>query len=102
MAASSSRSLWWLKRAAKDDSGAIAADDVAHGLVLTGQFLEDAGLSDDAIITHIDGRIMTAFIRAHKFAAVVKGCCGLTHNSGPIVSCGNRPHAARITGSAST
>jgi len=35
--------------------------------------------------------MMTAFIRAHKFAAAVKGCCRSTHNSGPIVSCGNRP-----------
>ena len=28
------------------------------------QFLEEAGRSDDVIITHIDGRIMTAFIGA--------------------------------------
>ena len=35
------------------------------------QFLEEAGLSDDATIAQIDGRIMSAFIRARKPAG---GC----------------------------
>jgi hypothetical protein len=58
----------------------MPADGVGTGWYRRAQFLE-AGLSDDAIITHIDGRIMTAFIRADTFAAVVKGRCGSTHNS---------------------
>ena len=40
------------------------------------QFLEEAGL-DDAALTQIDGRIMSAFIRARKPAAAAK-CCGPT------------------------
>ena len=40
------------------------------------QFLQDAGLSDDATLARIDGRIMSAFIRATKPAA--KACCGPT------------------------
>ena len=42
------------------------------------QFLEEAGLSDDATIAQIDGRIMSAFVRARKPAAAVKSCCGPT------------------------
>ena len=30
------------------------------------QFLQEAGLSDDATLAQIDGRIMSAFIRARK------------------------------------
>ena len=41
------------------------------------QFLQEAGLSDDATLTQIDGRIMSAFIRATKPAAA-KSCCGPT------------------------
>ena len=41
------------------------------------QFLEEAGLSDDATLARIDGRIMSAFIRATKPAAA-KTCCGPT------------------------
>ena len=42
------------------------------------QFLEEAGLSDDATIAQVDGRIMSAFVRARKPAAAVKSCCGPT------------------------
>jgi ubiquinone/menaquinone biosynthesis C-methylase UbiE len=42
------------------------------------QFLEEAGLSDDATIAQIDGRIMSAFVRARKPAATEKSCCGPT------------------------
>ena len=91
MAASSSRSLWWFKRAAKDDSGAIAADDVAHWLVLTGA-VPRRGRTVRRRDHHAHRRPdHDRVYRAHKFAAVVKGCCGSTHNSGSIVSCGNRP-----------
>jgi hypothetical protein len=40
-------------------------------------FLEQAGLSDDATLAQIDGRIMSAFVRARKPAAA-KSCCGPT------------------------
>ena len=42
------------------------------------QFLEEAGLSDDATIAQIDGRIMSAFVRARKPIASAKSCCGPT------------------------
>ena len=42
------------------------------------QFLEEAGLSDDATIAQVDGRIMSAFVRAGKPAAAEKRCCGPT------------------------
>ena len=42
------------------------------------QFLDAAGLSDDAVLAQIDGRIMSAFVRAQKPAAVGKSCCGPT------------------------
>ena len=42
------------------------------------QFLEEGGLSDNATIAQIDGRIMSAFVRARKPAAAVKSCCGPT------------------------
>jgi len=42
------------------------------------QFLEEAGLSDDSTIARIDGRIMSAFVRARKPAAAEKRCCGPT------------------------
>jgi ubiquinone/menaquinone biosynthesis C-methylase UbiE len=41
------------------------------------QFLQDAGLSD-AAVGQIDGRIMSAFVRARKPAAAAKSCCGPT------------------------
>ncbi len=40
------------------------------------QFLEEAGLTDEAMIAQIDGRILSAFIRATKPAATANGCCG--------------------------
>ena len=42
------------------------------------QFLEDAGLSDDATLAQIDGRILSAFIRARKPATAAAKCCGPT------------------------
>jgi hypothetical protein len=42
------------------------------------QFLAEAGLSDDATIQQIDGRIMSAFVRAKKPIAAAKSCCGPT------------------------
>jgi len=42
------------------------------------QFLEEAGLSDDATLAQVDGRILSAFIRATKPVAVSKTCCGPT------------------------
>ena len=42
------------------------------------QFLQEAELPDDAVIAQIDGRIMSAFVRARKPAAAVKSCCGPT------------------------
>jgi ubiquinone/menaquinone biosynthesis C-methylase UbiE len=42
------------------------------------QFLQEAGLSDDATLAQIDGRIMSAFIRAQKPAKMAKSCCGPT------------------------
>ena len=41
------------------------------------QFLEQAGLADEATLALIDGRIMSAFIRATKPAAA-RNCCGPT------------------------
>ena len=41
------------------------------------QFLDEAGLSDDATLAQIDGRFMSAFVRARKPAAA-KDCCGPT------------------------
>jgi arsenite methyltransferase len=41
-------------------------------------FLDEAGLSDVATVAQIDGRIMSAFIRATKPAAATKSCCGPT------------------------
>jgi arsenite methyltransferase len=42
------------------------------------RFLDEAGLSDAATLAQIDGRIMSAFIRARKSAATAPGCCGPT------------------------
>jgi len=42
------------------------------------QFLEEAGLADDPRLTQVDGRIMSAFIRATKPQPVTKSCCGPT------------------------
>ena len=40
------------------------------------QFLADAGLSDPAVLANIDGRFMSAFIRAQKPLSATKSCCG--------------------------
>ena len=42
------------------------------------QFLEASGLSDDSTIAQIDGRMMSAFVRARKPAAAASSCCGPT------------------------
>ncbi len=42
------------------------------------QFFQEAGLPDDETLAQIDGRIMSALIRAQKPAQVVKSCCGPT------------------------
>ena len=42
------------------------------------QFLHEAGLTDDAALAQVDGRIMSAFIRATKPAGAAKTCCGPT------------------------
>ncbi len=42
------------------------------------QFLADAGLPGDEAATQIDGRIMGAFIRAHKPSATRRHCCDPT------------------------
>ena len=41
------------------------------------QFLDEAGCSDEAVLAAIDGRIMSAFVRASKPAAS-KTCCAST------------------------
>jgi 2-polyprenyl-3-methyl-5-hydroxy-6-metoxy-1,4-benzoquinol methylase len=40
-------------------------------------FLDEAGISDDAVLADIDGRFMSAFVRADKPTAV-KECCSST------------------------
>ena len=40
------------------------------------QFLAEAGLTDEATLTQIDGRFMSAFIRARKPTASSASCCG--------------------------
>jgi arsenite methyltransferase len=40
------------------------------------QFLDEAGLSDDATLAQVDGCIMSAFIRATKPLAAPRTCCG--------------------------
>ena len=42
------------------------------------EFLGKAGLSDAATIAQIDGRIMSAFVRATKPFAAARSCCGPT------------------------
>jgi arsenite methyltransferase len=42
------------------------------------QFLDAAGLSDESVLTQIDGRFMSAFIRAQKPLAAGQSCCGPT------------------------
>jgi ubiquinone/menaquinone biosynthesis C-methylase UbiE len=47
------------------------AEDAKH-------FLADGGLSDEATIANLDGRFMSAFIRAQKPFSAEKRCCGPT------------------------
>ena len=42
------------------------------------EFLQEAGLSDDATLAAVGGRIMSAFIRAKKLAVAARNCCGPT------------------------
>jgi arsenite methyltransferase len=42
------------------------------------QFMAEAGLSDEPLLADIDGRIMSAFVRARKPAPVEKACCAPT------------------------
>ena len=42
------------------------------------QFLDDAGLSDESVLAQIDGRFMSAFVRAQKPVAPAKTCCAST------------------------
>ena len=42
------------------------------------QFLQEAGLSDDETLAQVDGRIISAFVRATKPAVAAKSCCGPT------------------------
>jgi arsenite methyltransferase len=41
-------------------------------------FLADAGISDEALLTRMDGRIMSAFVRARKPEAAAQTCCAST------------------------
>lgn len=42
------------------------------------QFLDEAGLSDESVLAQIDGRFMSAFVRAQKPAASAHTCCAST------------------------
>jgi arsenite methyltransferase len=42
------------------------------------QFLDAGGLSDAATLADIDGRLMSAFVRAQKPIAAAQACCGPT------------------------
>ena len=42
------------------------------------QFLEQAGLTDENVLAQVDGRFMSAFVRAQKPAAADPACCGPT------------------------
>jgi len=42
------------------------------------QILGEAGLADESILAQIDGRFMSAFVRAQKPVAAVQTCCALT------------------------
>ena len=42
------------------------------------QFLAGAGLSDESVLAQIDGRFMSAFVRAQKPVATAKACCAST------------------------
>jgi len=42
------------------------------------QFLGEAGLSDESVLAQIDGRFMSAFVRAQKPVAATRSCCAST------------------------
>jgi len=42
------------------------------------QFLDDAGVLDESVLEQIDGRFMSAFVRAQKPVAATKSCCAST------------------------
>jgi SAM-dependent methyltransferase len=42
------------------------------------QFLSEAGLPDDEIVARMDGRIMSAFVRARKPVRAAQSCCAPT------------------------
>jgi arsenite methyltransferase len=42
------------------------------------QFLAEAGLSDEAVLAQLDGRFMSAFVRAQKPKEPVTACCAST------------------------
>ena len=42
------------------------------------QFLGEAGLSDESVVEQIDGRFMSAFVRAQKPVAAARTCCAST------------------------
>jgi hypothetical protein len=42
------------------------------------QLLDGAALVDDAVLAEVDGRFMSAFVRARKPTAEAKACCGTT------------------------
>jgi len=42
------------------------------------QFLDEAGLANDQMLAQIDGRFMSAFIRAEKPVPAPQACCGPT------------------------
>jgi hypothetical protein len=42
------------------------------------QFLADAGWSDESMLAQIDGRFMSAFVRAQKPIAAAPSCCAST------------------------
>jgi SAM-dependent methyltransferase len=42
------------------------------------QFLGTAGLSDESVLAQIDGRFMSAFVRARKPVSAAKTCCAST------------------------
>ncbi len=42
------------------------------------QFLDEAGLSGEDVLDQIDGRFMSAFVRARKPVSVAKSCCAST------------------------
>jgi hypothetical protein len=42
------------------------------------QFLDEAGVSDESVLAQIDGRFMSAFVRAQKPVAAEGACCAST------------------------